>query len=799
MFPRLRVFIFGLLLLAINDVNSEQSGFQSEASALENSAVDGTSENSGLGAGGLDSSLSSPLIDESQGPVSESSILESSKESSLLEEKTEHSGLQGDEQDESIIPEASKEEVISSSLLESSGSPFIDDIHEFETSSKGDDIKKDTHEKSLEETEDQIPIDYSPKSHEESILLLEDPNYTVDDALRLLKKQRKIQQNALERSKGASFLNMYDFEDSKSPITFKYGSVSPRSMEKSFVSKKESSPELQDEELGFFPKELSPPRIEDEKETSPFIGSGEPSTSEISQRASEKSVGIPDKVSEESEILSPYNPISEENVLEEPFHSPEPSIKIKYSESEKTGDGGLNAEASDEDSNRVSSEVIDENEQEQTRYEIGNENEEGSSKSSEASARMEGASSELRVNMGLSDLDGELSEDSKLSLEQEAEVSKAQKQVNHSPGSDTEYVIEESSPEIVQEGSETSQSLQRKLLENREELTEDPFSQDQEQGRLQDPENSHELSRSGLSSSVELSNVNIFTNEHMANQLRGILLPLAEIFQIALGCAAPCHFRRYFIQTDRVLKNISKFEAKVVEISNIIKKAREITIKEVSDFFKFHQTAIKRRALLFVQKYLKSIRLLHLKIESARKTVLFALKTRILLQLLPNKYAGEYSNEELSNINSHVEFVLKEYESVRSQLGSKTLKFGLMKYLSLNDYDPTIEPIKIVLESELRQFLSKMPTFQKFSSKHRRLASALHEMMEKAGFPITKRFFMIDRKGLTKEQQKLYKKKVKSDEKQFKSRLGKKEYVQFKKSREQKWTDFNRKVGARDK
>ncbi|KAH8584884.1 transcription regulator [Cryptosporidium sp. chipmunk genotype I] len=660
---------------------------------------------------------------------------------------------------------------------------------------------KTDYEKLLEDHDTKYQSEYSPKNQEESIMLLDDPNYTVDDALALLRKQRKIHESAREKNKKSAenFGSEYEFDRIESPAIMKYDESSrSKEDEQSISTNREAQPD--EEELTFFPKELSLPK-ENEREssapirfTSNFETSKKESSPELSRSSFDKSHKEPeaagveesepialDKSNEETEDSNPYEiPVSEKSgsiksVEDEMSNLGEKSI----SEKEKT------LSSPSESTISLSNQVSQEDEQSGVEEEKDlNEPQIISIPSSVNSVDND------EVKESQPSEDNEASKSPKIEspiigTESESETENDADNSNQALNeADTSSDPSNSGPEVPPEIDEEN-SLNR-VLESKEQSGVDDFSQ------VEFMEGSQKSPQPDKS---PLLNTETFRNEDSSNKLRGILLPLVDMFQVAIGCAAPCPYQRYFIQTDRILKRIAKTEAKTIELLNIMKKAREITIKEVSDIFKFHNTAVKRRALLFVQKYIKSIKLLHFKIDSAKKTVLLAMKVRILLQLLPSKYSGEYSSEELERLSSQIELALKEYSNIRSALGSKTIKYGLVKYLSLNDYDPKIKSIRSILEAELSNYVAKLPAFQKFVSRHRKLAFALHDMMNKAGYPVKKRFFMVDRKGLSKEHFTLYKKKVNEDSRQAKNRLGK-EYSRFKNSQENKWKAFTKKVNS---
>ncbi|KAJ1608128.1 hypothetical protein OIY81_2743 [Cryptosporidium canis] len=714
--------------------------------------------------------------------------LEEFKESSLLDSKEGSTSFNG-AQDASRSPLFAN---IDASSSEGSSSMLVDKSAE----NSGFEGSMDFEQKERSE--------YSPKNQEESLLLLEDPNYTVDDALLLLKKQRKIQENARGRGKQAAEPDMHGLDynqyTTEYPVDTEYyvPSFQDKTADLTVSSAQEHLSE--EEESPLQAKELSPPK---ESEDSP-VSLPLPVNSEESRKdhVSEHSQSNSDASVEDPELISSYaeksksegnDEISVSNPFDTPVSERSKSNKFGLSierESSKTlekENGDLEqldlgnsletpeneasvSRSNDDVSNEEEDKVLSEPQIVSAPSSVSSPDESEEEKSTESSTNNETSRSEKTENPDV-DSESEPEGENKSVGENEALID------SYSNVQDTELIPEQDSDE---------NSMNRSLLEARDQSAESgEFSQEQ---IMEKSQNIPQFEASPLLYSETLR------NEESADRLRGILLPLVDMFQVSIGCAAPCPYQRYFIQTDRVLKRISKVEAKTIELLNIMKRAREITIKEVSDFFKFHQTAAKRRALLYVQKHLKAAKLLHFKIEAAKKTVLFALKIRIILQLLPSKYSREYTVEELDRFGPQVDLALQEYNGIRSSLGSKTLKYGVVRHLSLSDYDQKIHSFKSILDNDLAVFVSKMSTFQKFVSKHRKLSFALYEMMDKAGYPIKKKYFMVDRKGLTKEQLRLYKKKVSEDDKQAKNRLGKKEYAQFKNSKEGKWRQFSKKV-----
>ncbi|KAH7649154.1 hypothetical protein FG379_003719 [Cryptosporidium bovis] len=742
----------------------------------------------------------SPLINEEKHEGSEEDIsMDESKLESTISEKSEDdetaSGVEGtvSEPESSIIGDSTKlDETVHHESSPSEVSSLLgDSITPQHGLSKGAPDQSDfTSESSLiggsesEEVASEASrsrvSSFSPKSHEESLMLLEDPNYTVEDAFLLLEKQRKIQ-NEASGKKQSPFVT---------PLTSKE-TGSRTNLGKPLLSRltREASP------LDFTSKHSI----------------SEPSVTEHSSKSLPVSVGLAEVSVDKSHRDS--------DLGDEKLDLKDPDYDIDVS----TFETDVENEPTKEESQKDSSENFEKSVQ-PIMYENESEIEKTASASEEKSSEFvplpltqrEEVSSNPEVSVpkvsdGL-EIENEFSEENEVEsplIEQPAEI------LSHQTESTLTSENSTIGSSINEETSVSDNTLQRRLLENSgEDLGSDEQSLENALGSIgvdhfyvSDKDATIGEKKSiGVQTdefvAKEISPPNLEVqkydeNEHKSNKLRGILLPVSELFQTCLGCASPCPYRRFIVQSDRVLKSISKFEAKALELYNIIKKAREITIKEVSDIFKFHETAIKRRALLFVQKYAKGIRVLLFKIDSAKKTVFLALKTRILLQLLPTKNSNEYSQEALQRFHSNIELVSKEYDNVRSVLNSKTMKYGLMKYLSLNENEYSIEPIKVVLERELFSFSSKMLTFQKFVSRHRNLALAVADLMKKAGYPVKKRFFMIDRKGLTKEQQRLYKKKVNEDKKMIRSKLNKRDYRNFKKAQEKKWSDFSNNVQKR--
>ncbi|KAJ1606487.1 hypothetical protein OJ253_2734 [Cryptosporidium canis] len=713
--------------------------------------------------------------------------LEELKESSLLDSKEDSTHFSG-AQDASQSPLFAN---IDASSSEDSSSMLVDKS-----------VEKSGFEGSAD-FEQRERSEYSPKNQEESLLLLEDPNYTVDDALLLLKKQRKIQENARGRSKQAAEPDMHGSEynqyTTEYPVDSEYYVPSFQDKTADLTASSAQEQLSEEEESPLQAKELSPPKeSEDSPVSLPLSLNSEESrkdhVSEHSQSNSDVSVEDPELISSYTEKSKSEG--NDEISVSNPFDTP-------FSERSKSNQFGLNIE-------RESSKTLEKENGDLEQLDLGNsletpENEASVSRSNDdVSNEEDKVLSEPQIVSAPSSVSSPDESEEEKSTESSVnnETSKSEKTETPDVDSESEPEGENKSVgenealvdsysnvqdiELIPEQDSDENSLNRSLLEARDQSAE---SGELSQGQIMDKSQSiPQFEASPLLFSETLR------NEESADRLRGILLPLVDMFQVSIGCAAPCPYQRYFIQTDRVLKRISKMEAKTIELLNIMKKAREITIKEVSDIFKFHQTAAKRRALLYVQKHLKAAKLLHFKIEAAKKTVLFALKIRIILQLLPSKYSREYTVEELDRFGIQVDLALKEYNGIRSSLGSKTLKYGIVRHLSLGDYDQKIHSFKSILDNDLAVFVSKMPTFQKFVSKHRKLSFTLYDMMDKAGYPIKKKYFMVDRKGLTKEQLRLYKKKVNEDDKQAKNRLGKKEYAQFKNSREGKWKQFSNKV-----
>ncbi|KAL3130087.1 ATRX [Cryptosporidium hominis] len=807
---KLQVFILGFFLIFLG-VHSESSLLSEGTVSLSKYDLSEHSKDNSA-----DSSIS-PLFPErtmidgslNDAPIekaSDSSILESSKSASS---KNVPSFVDASKSDQSVLEEKSglftenldeKQEGSASPTFPAPSEYSVSKVSEGSISPLVEKSKSSAdYEKLLDEHDEKLQSEYSPKNQEESIMLLEDPNYTVEDALALLRKQRKIHESAKgkNRKSSESFASDYESERIESP-TLKYDETSRSGEKEQSIS---SAPEDQQyDELTFIPKELSLPR-ENERERSatiPITSNFEPSkkdtTVEESRSSLDKSLKEPEPLTEEESegiALEKSEEVEDSELYKAPFSEKSRSSKSVEDEmsnlsensvSEKEKTALVPSENTISAGNQVSQEEQSSDEEVKDQVEpqivtipssVSSIDNEGVKESQHSENNEASTSPKLESPIIGTESESEI----------ENETDESQQPLNEA---DKSSDPRDSGSEIVPEQEEEN-SFNRSLLEEKEPSGgADEFSHEEFMERTQ---SSPQLDNSPL------LHAETFRNEDSANQLRGILLPLVDMFQVSIGCAAPCPYQRYFIQTDRILKRIAKIEAKTIEMSNIMKKAREVTIKEVSDIFKFHNTAAKRRALLFVQKYLKSIKLLHFKVDSAKKIVFLALKVRIILQLLPSKYSRDYSSEELERISSQIDLAVNEYNNLRSALGSKTIKYGLLKYLSLNDYDSRIKSIRSILESELSGYLSKLPTFQKFVSRHRKLAFKLHDMMNKAGYPVKKRFFMVDRKGLSKEHLKLYKKKVNEDSKQAKNRLGK-EYQKFKSSQENKWKNFTKKVNS---
>lgn len=809
---KLQIFILGFFLIFLG-VHSESSLLPEGTVSLSKYDLSEQSKDNSA------ESSSSPLFPErtmidgslNDAPIektSDSSILESSKSASS---RNVPSFVDASKSDQSVLEE--KSGLFTENLDEKqdrSASPTFPALSEYSISkaSEGsisplvEKSKSSTdYEKLLDEHEEKFQSEYSPKNQEESIMLLEDPNYTVEDALALLRKQRKIHESAKgkNRKSSESFASEYESERIESP-TLKYDETSRSGEKEQSISSIQE--DQQYDELTFVPKELSLPR-ENERErsttipiTSNFESSKKDATVEESRSSLDKSLKEPEPLTEEESegiILEKSEEVEDSDLYKPPFSEKSRSSKSVEDEmsnlsentvSEKEKTAVVPSENTISAGNQVSQEEQSSDEEVKGQVEPQIVTIPSSVSSIDNDAVKESQHSENNEASTSPKLESPIiGTESESENENENETDDSQQTLNEAERSSDPS---DSGSEIVPEQEEEN-SFNRSLLEEKEpSVGADEFSHEEFMERTQN---------SPQSDNSPLLHAETFRNEDSANQLRGILLPLVDMFQVSIGCAAPCPYQRYFIQTDRVLKRIAKVEAKTIEMLNIMKKAREVTIKEVSDIFKFHNTAAKRRALLFVQKYVKSIKLLHFKVDSAKKIVFLALKTRIILQLLPSKYSRDYSSEELERISSQIDLAVNEYNSLRNALGSKTIKYGLLKYLSLNDYDPKIKSIRSILESELSGYLSKLPTFQKFVSRHRKLAFTLHEMMNKAGYPVKKRFFMVDRKGLSKEHLKLYKKKVNEDSKQAKNRLGK-EYQKFKSSQENKWKNFAKRVNS---
>ncbi|KAK6587608.1 hypothetical protein RS030_91501 [Cryptosporidium xiaoi] len=797
----------------------------------------------------------SPLISEEKDDKLEEDIqIDESRLESSLSEKSEDdetvSGVEGtvSEPESSIIGDLSKVD----ETVHHESTPEVSSLLG-ESMSPQDDLSKDAHDQSDFSSESSLiggseseevaseasrgqVSSFSPKSHEESLMLLEDPNYTVDDAFLLLEKQRKIQ-NEASGKKQSPFVTPLTSKETGSRTNLGKPLLSRLTKEASsldFTSKNSiSEPSVTEHSSKSLPVSVGPAEVSVEGSRSNL---GKPLLSRLTKEASSLDFTSKHSISEPSEPSvtehsSKSLPVSvglaevsvdksngDSDLGDEKLDLKDPDYDIDVSTFETDVENEPTKEASPKDS----SENIEKSGQPMV-YENESETEKTASASEDKSSEFvplplsqrEEVSSNPEVSVTKSsdglELENEFSEENEVEsplIEPPAKI------ISHQTESTSTSENSTTSSSVNEETSVSGDNLQRRLLENSEDLGSDEQSLENALGSIgvdqfyvseKDATADEKKSIDAQTDEFvakEISPPNLEVrkydeNEHKSNKLRGILLPVSELFQTCLGCASPCPYRRFIVQSDRVLKSISKFEAKALELYNIIKKAREITIKEVSDIFKFHETAIKRRALLFVQKYAKGIRVLLFKIDSAKKTVLLALKTRILLQLLPTKNSNEYSQEELQRFHSNIELVAKEYDNVRSVLNSKTMKYGLMKYLSLNENEYLIEPIKVVLERELLSFSNKMLTFQKFVSKHRNLALAVADLMKKAGYPVKKRFFMIDRKGLTKEQQRLYKKKVNEDRKTIRSKLNKKDYKNFKKAQEKKWSDFSNNVQKR--
>ncbi|KAH8742168.1 hypothetical protein FG386_003495 [Cryptosporidium ryanae] len=769
--------------LSLSESSSESSSLIDEEKSGIHGTVDGSAEESKIDY--VDPKSSVSLVDKSkhedEGSSTEGTVEE--PESSII-------GSVGGSTSkiDYIDPHESSHEA--SSLLEDSklsqDSLSQSDVEQTEASSESSLLGSEL-EQSASEASGEVTSNLSPKSHEESLMLLDDPNYTVDDALLLLKKQKRIQDAASGKTE-TPFIT---------PLTAKETGSTP-SFGRPLLSRltKESSP------IDYSaPKHsIKEPSITEHLSVKlPASDKTIESFSRRVEKSHEDSDSGDDKLDlDESDYYVDVSPFEFEN---------EPAKEVSMKEFSRKSDKSAQQEEDESETEKTASST-----------EV---------KSSEfvlsPLSHRDPSGGSYDVSISEVPAESPLNEKIPDGVELENEVSSGNEGIvsplideipTNISNQDTENILSSTSSEESGADSnsnddlpEPEHSLQRKLLENNFEDAEEQSLENSlvnvgaDQFDVSSKDSSHsEKSASGSQPdefafkeiSVPAFEVDTYgENEHKANKLRGILLPVSELFQTSMGCASPCPYKRFIIQTDRVLKNISKFESKAMELYNIIKKAREITIKEVSDIFKFHETAIKRRALLFVQKYLKGIRLLLFKIDSAKKVVLLALKARILLQLLPTKNSSEYDQETLQKFYSNIEFVEKEYGNIRAILNSKTIKYGLMKYLFLNESEYSIEPIKVVLEKELVSFSSKMPTFQKFVSKHRNLAFAVADLMKKAGYPVKKKIFMIDRKGLTKEQQRLYKKKVNEDKKIIKSKLSKKDYKNFRKSQENKWNSFS--------
>lgn len=797
---KLQIFVLGFSLatLGVLSENSSSSGSlllgkESSSSPSIVSTVNVSDYNAGLKSEdvhGSDTDFSS----------SSSLIGASERVPYQPEDGAEEPDLQDTPKDLSSLISSMYDESASPSTVEGSESPLMDKS-----------VSREEQEKFVVDQNRLLKEFRTPKSQEESLLLLNDPNYTADDALLLLRKQRRIHDNArgLGRQASEHLGGEYDVDKTVHSVSnYEYDAPTSHSIlaDQSVPPSQDST--LEDEEdQSLLPKELSRPKVlEKESSINAFPLDLESSKKrDMSERSQRSSTSLAERT-ERAEFDE-----AEQSVVGKPETSIPNPLDISVSDHSKSkdvydmaADGENSTPSEKESSSSQALETVDPLESQ-----LSQEEDVSSVPKTQEELPIEvyktqgGESQEVHATSSISSPDESEVEKTTQSAE-DNEVSRSSRmeavpiagsysglEVESAGVDDTAENLSEvenenlteapqsiaQENEIIPERYESEPSINRSLLEAGE------------------PSQVHLAERSQINQQLEASPIlhsEAFRNEDSANRLRGILLPLIDMFQIAIGCAAPCPYQRYFIQTDRVLKYVSKVEAKTIEFLNIMKKAREVTIKDVSDVFKFHQTAAKRRALLFVQKHTKLIKLMHFKVDSAKRTILLGLNLRILLQLLPSKYSREYMSEDLERINTQVELALKEYANIRKILGSKTVKYGLMKFLSLSDYDRKIHSVKSNLEAELSVFTSKIPTFQKFVSRHKKLASSLYDMMEKAGYPVKKKFFMIDRKGLTKEQLRLYKKKVSEDNKQAKNRLGRKEYNKFKRSDAKKWEEFSK-------
>ncbi|EEA08238.1 uncharacterized protein CMU_019810 [Cryptosporidium muris RN66] len=272
--------------------------------------------------------------------------------------------------------------------------------------------------------------------------------------------------------------------------------------------------------------------------------------------------------------------------------------------------------------------------------------------------------------------------------------------------------------------------------------------------------------------------------------LRGALLPSVVQLQNLLGCAPPCPYQRFCLQLDRTLKTISRDEAKLVKIVNIINIARYITMKETTNSLKSFNKHAKQRAFMFVQRYSKAIKKIQNNIKQYKKVVFITYIARLLLQRLPNKPLQRYSSEELVKLHEVIVVLEKEFSNLRLLVDNQPdLKITLIKLLSDSENRNYIKSIKMYLKEEIEDISARMLKFQKFISKHGTLLKVLRKKMADAGYPINKKFIIFDRKGLTKEQHRAYVKSAQMDLKIKKQYLGK-QYKEFNRKEAQKWKDL---------
>ncbi|KAL7065929.1 hypothetical protein ACR3K2_36280 [Cryptosporidium serpentis] len=278
--------------------------------------------------------------------------------------------------------------------------------------------------------------------------------------------------------------------------------------------------------------------------------------------------------------------------------------------------------------------------------------------------------------------------------------------------------------------------------------------------------------------------------QRRSDLLRGGLLPSVAQLQNLLGCAPPCPYQRFFLQLDRTLKTISRDEAKLVKIVNIINIARYITMKETTNSLKSYNKHAKQRAFMFVQRYAKKIKKIQNNIKQYKKIVFITFTARLLLQKLPNKPLQRYSSEELVKLHEVIVVLEKEFSNLRLLIDNQpNLKITLIRLLSDSENKNYIKSIKIYLEEDIADISSKMLKFQKFVSRHGTLLKVLRKKMADAGYPINKKFVIFDRKGLSKEQHRAYVKSAQMDLKIKKQYLGK-QYKEFNRKEAQKWKNL---------